>query len=43
MCLQAGQRHNVSDFNDRYTVLELCLPADYDTTATPPPDGYPES
>jgi len=38
MCLRAGMRHNVPAFSADYTVLEMCVPADYDTTATDPPD-----
>ncbi|MGE0734489.1 MAG: cupin domain-containing protein [Alphaproteobacteria bacterium] len=37
MCLRAGMRHNVPAFSADYTVLEMCVPADYDTTATDAP------
>jgi len=37
MCLRAGMGHNVPDFSADYKVLELCLPADYDTSAAEPP------
>ena len=37
MCLCAGIRHDVPAHSHDYVVLEMCVPADYDTTATPPP------
>ena len=37
MCLCAGMRHDVPAYSDDYKVLEMCVPADYDTTATPAP------
>ncbi len=37
MCLGAGMRHDVPAYSADYTVLEMCVPADYDTTATPAP------
>lgn len=37
MCLRAGMRHNVPAFSADYTVLEMCVPADYDTTAVDAP------
>ncbi|NMG41706.1 cupin domain-containing protein [Chelativorans sp. ZYF759] len=38
MCIGAGMLHNVSSFSSDYSVIELCLPADYDTIpASPPP------
>jgi mannose-6-phosphate isomerase-like protein (cupin superfamily) len=38
MCISAGLRHNVPSFTEDYLVIEMCIPAEYDTTATPPPD-----
>lgn len=37
MCLTAGLRHDVPAYSADYQVLEMCVPADYDTTATPAP------
>ncbi|MCW5771280.1 MAG: cupin domain-containing protein [Rhodospirillaceae bacterium] len=37
MCLQAGMRHDVPAYSADYTVLEMCVPADYDTAATDAP------
>jgi len=37
MCLRAGMRHDVPAFSADYKVLEMCIPADYDTAATPAP------
>lgn len=37
MCLRAGMRHDVPAYSADYTVLEMCVPADYDTTATAAP------
>jgi quercetin dioxygenase-like cupin family protein len=39
MCLTAGMRHDVPAYSADYQVLEMCVPADYDTTATPAPAG----
>jgi quercetin dioxygenase-like cupin family protein len=41
MCLGRGasMRHNVAPFSGDYKVLELCVPATYETTAVPPPSG----
>lgn len=39
MCLTAGMRHDVPAYSADYEVLEMCVPADYDTTATPAPAG----
>jgi mannose-6-phosphate isomerase-like protein (cupin superfamily) len=33
MCLSKGMRHNVVAFSEDYLVLEMCIPADYDTIA----------
>lgn len=40
MCVANGMRHDVPVFSSDYRVLEMCLPADYSTTPTPPPEGY---
>jgi quercetin dioxygenase-like cupin family protein len=37
MCLHPGLPHDVPAFSDDYLVLELCVPADYDTTDAPAP------
>ena len=37
MTLSAGLRHNVSAYSVGYNVIEICLPADYDTTGRPAP------
>ncbi|MBN8867378.1 MAG: cupin domain-containing protein [Solirubrobacterales bacterium] len=34
-----GQRHNVAPFSGDYAVLEMCVPAIYETTATEPPEN----
>ena len=41
MCIGSGpaQRHNVAPFSGDYAVLEMCVPAEYETIATEPPDG----
>lgn len=41
ICVGRGprMRHNVSDCSDDYKVLEMCVPADYDTIAVREPDG----
>ena len=41
MCVGFGpeQRHNVAPFSGDYAVLEMCVPAIYETTATPPPEN----
>jgi quercetin dioxygenase-like cupin family protein len=41
MCIGSGQnmRHNVAPFSGDYAVLEMCVPAQYETVAVPPPDG----
>lgn len=31
MCIGAGMKHDVSAFSPDYAVIEMCLPADYDT------------
>lgn len=31
MCISAGTRHNVPAFSADYAILEVCIPADYDT------------
>jgi hypothetical protein len=31
MCISAGTRHNVPAFSSDYAIIELCIPADYDT------------
>lgn len=31
MCISSGMRHNVPAFSKDYLVLEMCVPADYDT------------
>ena len=37
MCISAGTRHNVPDFSSDYSLLEVCIPADYDTVDTGAP------
>ena len=37
MCLRAGMRHDVPAYSADYKVLEMCIPADYDTAATEAP------
>ena len=41
MCIGRGanMRHNVAPYSGDYRVLEMCIPANYDTTAVPPPEG----
>lgn len=41
MCIGYGehQRHNVAPFSGDYAVLEMCVPAEYDTIAVPRPEG----
>jgi mannose-6-phosphate isomerase-like protein (cupin superfamily) len=41
MCIGSGpqMRHNVTDFSSDYLVLEMCIPADYDTIAVDRPEG----
>jgi hypothetical protein len=41
MCIGSGEhmRHNVAPFSGDYAVLEMCVPAEYDTVAVPPPEG----
>jgi quercetin dioxygenase-like cupin family protein len=41
MCIGSGprQRHNVAPFSGDYAVLEMCVPAEYETIAVPAPDG----
>lgn len=41
MCIGAGpqQRHNVAPYSGDYAVLEMCVPAVYETNATPPPEN----
>ena len=34
MCISAGTRHNVPAFSDDYAIIEVCIPADYDTVDT---------
>jgi quercetin dioxygenase-like cupin family protein len=31
MCISAGTKHNVPAFSSDYAIIELCIPADYDT------------
>jgi len=40
-CLGRGPqaRHNLIDVSPDYHVIELCLPAEYDTVAVDPPEG----
>ena len=38
MCLAPGMRHNVPGFSSDYLLLEMCVPADYDTIDAPPPE-----
>jgi mannose-6-phosphate isomerase-like protein (cupin superfamily) len=37
MCIGAGMKHDVSSFSADYAVIEVCLPADYDTMDAPAP------
>jgi quercetin dioxygenase-like cupin family protein len=41
MCIGSGpsMRHNVAPFTGDYAVLEMCIPAVYETTAVEPPEG----
>ncbi len=41
MCIGSGpnMRHNVAPFSGDYAVLEMCVPALYDTHAVEPPEG----
>jgi len=41
MCIGAGprMRHNVAPFSGDYAVLEMCVPAEYETVAVDPPEG----
>jgi hypothetical protein len=41
MCIGYGERmrHNVAPLTGDYAVLEMCVPAEYDTIAVPPPEG----
>jgi quercetin dioxygenase-like cupin family protein len=41
MCIGSGpnMRHNVAPFTADYAVLEMCVPAEYETTAVPPPEN----
>jgi hypothetical protein len=32
-------RHNVTSFSGDYLVLEMCIPAEYDTVGVDEPDG----
>ena len=42
LCICAGLQHDVPDFSSDYAVLEMCVPADYDTFATRPPQAILE-
>ena len=42
LCICAGLQHDVPDFSSDYAVLEMCVPADYDTFATKPPQAILE-
>lgn len=42
MFIPAGLRHNVTAFTRDYTVVEVCIPTEYGTTDTPPPDEFAE-
>ncbi|MHA3795376.1 cupin domain-containing protein [Sphingomonas sp. YL-JM2C] len=37
MCIAPGMRHNVPGFSKDYLLLEMCVPADYDTVDASPP------
>jgi quercetin dioxygenase-like cupin family protein len=41
MCIGSGprMRHNVAPFSGDYAVLEMCVPAEYETIAVDPPEG----
>ncbi len=41
MCIGSGpqMRHNVAPFSGDYAVLEMCIPADYETIAVEAPEG----
>jgi quercetin dioxygenase-like cupin family protein len=41
MCIGRGpgMRHNVAPYSGDYAVLEMCVPAEYETTAVSAPDG----
>jgi quercetin dioxygenase-like cupin family protein len=44
MCIGAGpeMRHNVAPYSGDYAVLEMCVPAEYETIAVEAPDGAAE-
>lgn len=44
MCIGSGSRmrHNVGPFSDDYAVLEMCVPAAYETIAVDAPEGAAE-
>jgi quercetin dioxygenase-like cupin family protein len=41
MCIGRGERmrHNVAPFSGDYAVLEMCVPAEYETISVDPPEG----
>jgi quercetin dioxygenase-like cupin family protein len=41
MCIGAGprMRHNVAPYSGDYAVLEMCVPAEYETVTVAPPEG----
>jgi mannose-6-phosphate isomerase-like protein (cupin superfamily) len=39
MCLAQRMKHDVPDFSEDYLVLEMCVPADYDTVDEPRQEG----
>lgn len=41
MYIPAGLRHDVTTFTKEYTVMEVCIPTDYDTDGQDAPDDLP--
>lgn len=41
MYIPAGLRHDVTSFTRDYTVVEVCIPTDYDTTGQEAPEDLP--
>ena len=38
MCIGRGMRHDVARFSGDYKLIEMCVPADYETVGVEPPD-----
>ena len=39
VCMPRGRPHNVPSYSDRYQVLEMCIPGEFDTIPVDPPAG----